>query len=289
MKLHARPLGTLTLACPPRRLSDRARRLPWVIGRETRAWRVEVGAGAALIAGAGQAQRSVDCLILPLTDDELRDLSRLDDAESGLIADVAAMQILVRHGLKVAQAGRALGITDRADAQKLARLAELHPRVLAACQERKLTANHARWLLGLAPEVALARVMCVPLTTAPKSRRKRGRLPSVAHLRQLAAKDARAAEAEAPPPVVSSDTDPAFAREADRLSALLATRVRLVGGAAGGELQIGFADAEALIGALERLGRFGHPCPAGSEDMRFVRIPFASLDELAYLVGTADG
>lgn len=288
MKLHARPLTALDLPYPPRRLSDRARRLPWVIGRETRTARVAVGAGAALIAGAGQIQRSVDCLILPLTDDELRDLSRLDDAEGGLVADVAAMQILVRHGLKVAQAGRALGIPDRADAQKLARLSELHPRVLAACQERKLTAQHARWLLGLPPAIALARAMGLPNLPSSESRRKRRPGPSVAYLRALAMEDARKADTEALSPVVSSDTDPAFGREADRLSALLATQVRLLGGAAGGELQIGFVGAETLVGVLERLGRFGHPCPDEGKTMRFVRIPFASLDELAYLVGTAD-
>jgi hypothetical protein len=54
-------------------------------------------------------------------------------------------------------------------------------------------------------------------------------------------------------------------------------------------LRVGFVGVESLVGVLERLGRFGHPCPPSDRKTRFLTLPYANLDELAYLVGTADG
>lgn len=282
MDIHARPVESTTLLYPPGRLSERAGRLPWVVGRETRTGRIEVGAGAALVVAAERTGKAVDCLLLPLDDKELRELARLDDADGRLQADVAGMQILVRHGLKVAEAGRALGIAARADAQKLHRLAELHPKVLAACQERGLTANHARWLLGVEPGEALARVM--GKEERPSSGRKRGEPPTVAELKALRARGRKSPESRR----ANSDTDATLAHEATRISEVLAAPVELAWGPDGGELRLGFADVESLVGMLERLGRFGVEPPGPAGGRRFVTLPLVTFDELAYLVGTAD-
>lgn len=283
MRIHARPVEFTTLPYPPARLSERSGRLPWVVGRETRTGRIEVGAGAALVVAAERNGKAVDCLLLPLSDEELRELARLDDADGRLQADVAGMQILVRHGLKVAEAGRALGIAARADAQKLHRLAELHPKVLAACQERGLTANHARWLLGVEPGEALARVK--GLWERRSKDKTPGAPPTVAELKALAGRG-RTADGNR---WANSNTNPTLAREAARISEVLAAPVELAWGPDGGELRLGFADVESLVGMLERLGTFGVEPPGQAGGRRFVTLPLATFDELAYLVGTADG
>lgn len=284
MRVLARPVEFTDLPYPPARISERGRRLPRAIGRETGTGRIQVAAGAALIAAAERTGRAIECLLLSLTDDEMRGLARLDDADGRLQADIAGMQILVRHGLNAALAGRALGIASRADAQKLRRLAKLDPRVLAACQERGLTANHARWLLGVDPAEALARVM--GLTEAQAQGRGRGLKPTVADLKAMAQPSSRSRQNVR----ANADTNPTLAQEAARISEVLAAPIHLAWGPDGGALQIGFADVESLAGVLERLGQFGVAPPArGTGGMRFVTLPLASLDELAYLVGTADG
>ena len=149
------------------------------------------------------------------------------------------------YGLTQEEAAVSVGRSRPAIANSL-RLLSLSPKVLGMVEEGKLSAGHARALLGLSEDDE-------QLAAADEVLKK---ALSVRQTEQLAAR--RVKEKTRPRKAVSGDGVDYAAEVSQSLSSLLGRRVRLTEGRKGGRIELcyyGADDREALIEQLERLGR----------------------------------
>ena len=149
------------------------------------------------------------------------------------------------YGLTQEEAAVSVGRSRPAIANSL-RLLSLSPKVLGMVEEGKLSAGHARALLGLSEDDE-------QLAAADEVLKK---ALSVRQTEQLAAR--RVKEKTRPQKPVAGDGVDYAAEVSQSLSSLLGRRVRLTEGRKGGRIELcyyGADDREALIEQLERLGR----------------------------------
>lgn len=149
------------------------------------------------------------------------------------------------YGLTQEEAAVSVGRSRPAIANSL-RLLSLSPKVLGLVEEGKLSAGHARALLGLSEDDE-------QLAAADEVLKK---ALSVRQTEQLAAR--RVKEKTRPQKAVSGDGVDYAAEVSQSLSSLFGRRVKLTEGRKGGRIELcyyGADDREALIEQLERLGR----------------------------------
>jgi ParB family chromosome partitioning protein len=210
----------------------------YVILAGERRWRASRLAGLDVIPVVVRAVVDRTVIAMALIENIQReDLNPLEEAQ-------ALQRLIDEFDLTHAQAASAVG-RSRAAVSNLLRLLELPPEIRTLVETRALEMGHARALLTLAPQAAIA--------LARQAAEHGWSVREVEHrVQQLSAgkvpatgKAAKAAKARPQADIVALERE---------LSETLGSRVNVLHGRAGkGRLVIHYADLDALDGVLERL------------------------------------
>lgn len=205
----------------------------WLIVAGERRWRAAQEAGL----------HEVPALVRNLDDEtalEIAIVENLQRADLNAVEEAAALrQLIERFGAGPAEVARAIG-KSRPYVANAVRLLALPQEVLDLVADGRLSAGHARALIGAADPAALARRVLADELTVRRTEDLARRLPEAAPRRRSAA--------------ARKDADTA-ALEAD-LAAALSLRVAIRHrGAEGGEVVLGYRSLEELDGLCRLLMR----------------------------------
>ncbi|MCZ8158450.1 MAG: hypothetical protein O9256_00905 [Rhizobiaceae bacterium] len=237
---------------------------PVVIGRVGRApHRLEPLLGCAVVAQAIGLNRPIDALVLSLEDQEALVLRHSDLSGANVVDVVAAYRILRKSGVSGALAAKALGVSRKDEASRLAAVAKLDQRILDRAAFLGMTLHHLRWASGKPAESVLSALEHF----SP-------RCPTVAAFKAAMGgmKSDRATQ------VLTS--------ESDRLAEWLGARAQVIWDGQGGSINLTYYSPEELIGLFERLTEKPKHAPVSSPaEARTLSLPFRNLAEYEYLVG----
>jgi hypothetical protein len=262
MYLHAYLPGSVDGLEPS---GDLSRNRPIIVGRVGRAaHRVEPVLGRALVAQAIGLNRPMDALLLSLGDDDARVLMQSDLSSAGVRDVVAAFRVLRRVGVPSALAARAMGVSRKDDASRLASVAKLDQTIIDRAAALGMTLHHLRWACGKPVDSVLSTL-----------ERFAARRPTVAAFKAAIGV------------IESRPATRLLTSESERLSAWLGARAHVTWDGEVGSVELTYFSPEELIGVLERLVEKRRISGAGSVPLeaRTLSLSFRSSAEYGYLVG----
>jgi hypothetical protein len=242
---------------------------------------VEVAIGSGAVGRRRSQGHHLDCFTMALSDADMAILARAESRRSPLPDLAAAMATLREHGVPLRRASRILGLSS-ADGSRLHHISALPRAVLDLLRQTdadgtpRFTLNHARWILGVAPALAIRALASHRTVRALRAWRR--------------AQGAGTAGPSARPEPAPAGLAAALLSEGEALSAVLGAKVRLgVGEGNQRTVRVEYGSVETLQGVLEKM-LVGHgeapPYPNGAP-MRTLQLSGVTDAELAFLLGSS--
>lgn len=311
IRLQRVPVAGVDVWRPLDRTSAASRRLDTAIGRfDGERFQVALGQEVVMTARAAAANRpasgiTVEALALRLSDSQMDRLVAAAMPRACGADWAEAMGALLEAGVPEPLAGMWLGVRQRSDAWRLARMAAWSPALLRLAREHGLTVHQMRWLDGLSAEDAEAALGTAMDEVAAKAAARttpgnagRPCTPTVAMIRAAAAPlrtaKRRREKPEAPYPSSRHGTHGEregwmlSASESQRIGELTSTTVQVFWKGDRVEVEADYFTVGDLANIMEAMSRTHGNEPEGVPRKRVLRIELDSHDELAYLTGTAD-